>query len=177
MKSKGKMIELKVVNEFYNTYFYEKYEIISELPRIGEEFNGEIITGIIDAYVDVENKDEVYDYRFFNIYFKNEDGENSFFKVAIDKYNLLTLDDIEYEFKCYDINFSCNLNTDSGNEVYLVFLKDELSDLVVHLEIKANGVRSLIEQIKFNLENNLPFDIYDCTDEDENFYERLIQVF
>lgn len=68
-------------NDYNKTHYYEEFEIIDELPEIGDYKNGGKIIKIEYATLDCEQPNsDVYDYTFYKITTKDdEDEENNFY--------------------------------------------------------------------------------------------------
>lgn len=63
-------------NERTNKRFYRNFELIGELPCVGEVNNDLTVKDIYPAYLDSEqDSEEVYDYDFFEVEEEREDGE------------------------------------------------------------------------------------------------------
>jgi hypothetical protein len=55
-------------SERTNTHFYRTFEIVSDLPSIGDEINGWEVEGISPVSLDCEQgSDSVYDYDYYEI--------------------------------------------------------------------------------------------------------------
>lgn len=71
------------VNEYSNTHYFRTFNIIDELPEIGDYLGNETVKSVYKTDIDCENSDETSYYNYYEITTEKDDVENTRF-VAVE---------------------------------------------------------------------------------------------